>query len=84
MHLWPPRPDVKAQRLGLQVCISLRHAVVLAQVLGPRLDEKPFHHPLGVGRMLLQAPGIGAVAAALERQLLWILDPANGAQGSCE
>ncbi|MNX98502.1 hypothetical protein D3C86_1309160 [compost metagenome] len=56
---------MKALRFALQVRIGLRHALVLAQVLGPRLHQEPFLHALGLARVFGHAPGIGPVTPTL-------------------
>ncbi|MNV46802.1 hypothetical protein D3C71_1386470 [compost metagenome] len=39
-------------------------------MLGPRFDEEPFDDPARLARVFGHAPGVGAVAAALGRQVL--------------
>ncbi|MCY1232610.1 hypothetical protein D9M72_451120 [compost metagenome] len=46
------------------------HALVLAQVLGPRFDQEPLRQQFGVGRVLHHAPVEGAVAQAFFGQLV--------------
>jgi hypothetical protein len=48
----------------LQHAIGVGHALVLAQVLEPRLDEKGLEEPAVLGGVFVDAPGIGSVAAA--------------------
>ena len=46
----------------------VRHALVLAQVLGPGLDLEPLDQGVVRRGILHHAPGVGAIAAALGRQ----------------
>src|SRR3712207_1524500 len=61
-------------RLRLDVGAVVRHAPVLAQVLGPGLDEEPLDDLLEVGRVLGDTPGVGAVPPPL------LCEPIEGAQ----
>ena len=54
----------------LQHPVGVRHALVLTQVLDPRLDHEGFHETADLRRVLEQSPVIGAIAAPLVRQSL--------------
>ena len=58
------------QNLALQVRIRLRHALVLAQMLGPGFHHEPFDNLLRIGRILGDAPAVGAIAATFLREFV--------------
>jgi hypothetical protein len=58
------RPLVVAQSGGLQIGVGLGHATMLAQVLGPGLDQEPLDHPTRLAGVLGHAPGISPIDGA--------------------
>jgi hypothetical protein len=61
----------------LQRATSLRHTFVLAQMFQPGLHKKGLHHPTLAGRVLEDAPAIGAIAPTLDKIVFRKLNLAN-------